>query len=95
MPTMTRTAWGLDTDTPDLHEWRLHAACRGYDPSWWDLVGRKFTAENVKAREICAGCPVKDECEAMGKATGSWGVILAGTAHYGGDRARTTVGGAT
>jgi hypothetical protein len=91
MTRMSRTAWGLDT-SDDQHQWRVYAACRGYDPSWWDLVGKKFTDSNRKAQEICRSCPVRSECADMAASTGSWGVILAGVAHYGGDRARTTVG---
>lgn len=76
MPTMTRTAWGLDT--ADLHEWRLYAACRGYDPAWWDLVGAARTADNRKALDVCGGCVVKRDCYDMGVRTRSWGVILGG-----------------
>jgi WhiB family redox-sensing transcriptional regulator len=43
--------------------WRSQAACRGKPASWWfPKEGQWSDADAVKARAICARCPVKDPC---------------------------------
>lgn len=53
------------------------AACRGLPTEWWfppPSPNREALANLAKAREICAGCVVRVECEAYGRSTGSDGV---------------------
>lgn len=74
-----RSGHGLDSAAEV--DWRERAACRGKDPDWWELVGGKETAGNLKARRICGGCPVSVECRELADQTGSWGMIFAGQAY--------------
>lgn len=60
-------------------DWRSQAACRGTDPELFFPVGRDDVErpETDAAKEICAGCPVVDECLAYALTTrqpdGIWG----------------------
>lgn len=74
-----RSAYDLDSDPAEA--WRLDAACFGYDPDWWELIGKE-TEANRMAKRICAGCPVTADCKDMADRTHSWGLIYAGEAYY-------------
>ena len=39
-------------------EWRDDAACRGHNPEWWFREG----AYSLRAKAICASCPVQVQC---------------------------------
>lgn len=85
-----RAAWGLLTS--DDEKWRLQAACRGEDPTWWELTpGNKHTGPYRQAHQICASCPVWRDCLQMAERTGSEGLIFGGVdfggAHSGRARA--------
>lgn len=43
--------------------WTDDAACRGYDPAWWDgeTVGPRQDATEAAVR-ICSSCPVRLDC---------------------------------
>jgi WhiB family transcriptional regulator, redox-sensing transcriptional regulator len=45
-------------------DWRCWAACRGVDPELFFPVGEygPALAQIVRAKEVCAGCPVVAEC---------------------------------
>ncbi len=48
-----------------LDEWRYDAACRGKPTSWWYPDNNGLNALTTQlARSICAGCPVREPCEA-------------------------------
>ena len=59
--------------------WRARAACRGTDPELFFPIGRDDVdrPEIDAAKEICAGCPVLDDCLDYALAThqpdGIWG----------------------
>lgn len=61
-----------------MSEWRTAAACRDEDPAIF-FPGRGEVAKEVKARAICARCPVAAECLAAALAVpgehdfGLWG----------------------
>lgn len=40
-------------------DWMTDAACKGYPTDWWFPP---HGARPTKAKTICAGCPVRDEC---------------------------------
>jgi WhiB family redox-sensing transcriptional regulator len=47
--------------------WQQHAACRGADTAWFFAPGyfekrEEKTAREAKAKQVCARCPVVDEC---------------------------------
>ncbi|WP_344685006.1 WhiB family transcriptional regulator [Saccharopolyspora taberi] len=44
--------------TPDRHDWRLDAACRGDEPDQLFVRG----GQQRMARMVCFGCPVRTEC---------------------------------
>lgn len=48
-------------------DWREQAACADpwrVDPEWWFSF---HPAEQERAKQICAGCPVQTECAALGQ----------------------------
>lgn len=49
-----------------IREWRARAACLNHNPETWFPKGTRgrtgSKADYRPAREICAGCPVTDEC---------------------------------
>ena len=48
-----------------LDEWRQDAACRGKPTIWWYPDNNAQNALTTQlAKSICAGCPVRDACEA-------------------------------
>lgn len=62
--------------------WQEHAACAGTPTELWfpGRVGKGMTADESirlrdKAASICAGCPVRAECDEFGKGEryGTWG----------------------
>jgi WhiB family transcriptional regulator, redox-sensing transcriptional regulator len=75
--TTRRSAWGLDHDHGD---WRDRAACRGEDPELWFADGHgpgwPPSAEEVRAKAICSGCPVAAACL-------SWALTHAAQAKHG------------
>jgi Transcription factor WhiB len=69
----TAAAGGGSSDVPLLNDWRAHAACaaacqRGdADRSWWfpnrdDATSPAAGGSYARARAICAGCLVRQEC---------------------------------
>lgn len=64
-----------------LWDWQLLAACRGMDSSIFYSPagerGRRRREREERARDICAGCPVRRECARMAFSTketyGVWG----------------------
>ena len=77
---VTRAFWKLlqrGQEVPDLAEvahrpdWHARAACRDHGP---DLFFAGDDASNRQAKEICAGCPVRRQCEAAVPRTGSPGI---------------------
>lgn len=53
------------------------AACRGLPTEWWfPTQGMNLvrTPTLRAAKELCATCPVKQECYEYGVATMSWGI---------------------
>lgn len=61
------------------HDWRADAACLGEDPELWFPVGTEGPAQvqAAAAQEICAHCPVAEQCYQLGLALGAksgiWG----------------------
>ncbi len=59
--------------------WRHDAACAAADAEWWFAFDG--TAEDARAKEICARCPVRGSClaEALtaGQDDGVWGGLNA------------------
>lgn len=43
--------------------WRSEAACLGKPPSWFFPSGNNAAFFYKKALEVCAGCPVVDQCQ--------------------------------
>jgi hypothetical protein len=43
--------------------WWERAACVGRDPRWWD-TGEGLSADDGRARLVCASCPVVSQCRA-------------------------------
>ncbi|MFI6447215.1 WhiB family transcriptional regulator [Kitasatospora sp. NPDC050543] len=47
-------------------EWQLHAACRGLDSGLFfhpaGERGRAHDEREMAAKEVCRGCPVREEC---------------------------------
>jgi hypothetical protein len=65
---MTRTAWGLDTDTGE--HWSVRGACRTGDPDGWSEVrntGSAIALGNKRAILACRRCPVVEACRAFGE----------------------------
>lgn len=70
-----------EKDGPGWDEggWRAQAACRGEDPELFFPVGSTGPAleQIAKAKEVCAGCPVREVCLdfalSTGQGYGIWG----------------------
>ena len=43
-----------------MADWRERAACRDESTLLWFLGNDPF--ENAEAKQVCGGCPVRDEC---------------------------------
>jgi WhiB family transcriptional regulator, redox-sensing transcriptional regulator len=56
----TRSDYG--TSPRHLADWRESAACLGHHPEWWALDSKVLTRANLRAVDICQGCPVVDPC---------------------------------
>jgi WhiB family redox-sensing transcriptional regulator len=60
-------------------DWRHGGACRGLDPEVWFPVGNMGPAlvQTVRAKLVCASCPVIAQCQAwaieQGEHSGVWG----------------------
>jgi WhiB family transcriptional regulator, redox-sensing transcriptional regulator len=60
-------------------DWRHRSACRGMDPELFQPVGNMGPAlvQAVRAKLVCAGCPVIAQCQAWaverGEPSGVWG----------------------
>lgn len=74
---------------PPMGRWAADAACKDADPTWFDLRDRdepgldsaEVLRNQVKAAQLCAGCPVRAECLADARANqwvGVWGGRLFG-----------------
>lgn len=69
-----------------LGEWGRDAACRDAEPTLFDTVPRTESADDTVRRlrlatSVCAGCPVRAQCEAEARdndLTGVWGGVLFG-----------------
>lgn len=61
-------------------DWKENAPCKGYTQLFFPAktrvrsVGVKKITKTVK-KMFCDGCPVRKECLAYGRKTGSWGVF--------------------
>ena len=71
-----------DARKPDRHGWRALAACRAADP---DLFFPARAGTDISAaKAVCAGCPVRAECndfaEATKQAYGVWAGVDRGDA---------------
>ena len=62
--------------------WQFRAACRGEDSAWFfapNYFEKRFEKEarEAKAKRVCAGCPVREECLAyalrLREGHGIWG----------------------
>jgi WhiB family transcriptional regulator, redox-sensing transcriptional regulator len=69
--------------TPVTSDWRAYAACRHADPGLFFPVGTTEAAllKVNRAKQICAGCPVRQACLdwalATGQQVGVWGGTVA------------------
>lgn len=65
-PYMTDLVW-RDPDS----QWRASAACRGMPSEWWFPMDATLSRVRKpgKAEQVCADCPVADQCEAYAIAT--------------------------
>jgi WhiB family redox-sensing transcriptional regulator len=64
-------------------EWHARAACRNTSPASFFADGRAAPTI-ARAKAVCAGCPVRAECEACGFAgdeTGVWGGLSEAERH--------------
>lgn len=61
--------------------WRRQAACVGKPTEWFFPEQSEGGGQYAKARLLCAGCPVRAECEAEARADhiphGMWGGLTA------------------
>lgn len=61
----------------DERAWMAQAACKGKPTSWWYPDSSQYMSEDAqRARRICAGCPVIDDCRAFAERhseLGTWG----------------------
>lgn len=65
---MARSSWGLDTARDG---WRMYAECTPDTADWFEVKpgpvrlrpGLWVSLENSYALQLCAGCPVRAECE--------------------------------
>lgn len=66
----------IDSATLTQMEWRAAAACRDADPELFFPVGDAGPARRQErhAREVCAGCPVREQCLRWALAHGAEGV---------------------
>lgn len=56
-------------------DWRQDAACRDADPEIF--FPAKRGSDELKAKRICRGCPVRVQCRAEAQRTGSVGIWAA------------------
>jgi len=74
-------AAGIGAEAPSLRELWAAGACRTADPDLWFGPDAEFVTarrqREAQAKEICAGCPVRDACLAYAldtrEAYGIWG----------------------
>jgi hypothetical protein len=65
-------------------EWAREAACRGHDPTLWDVDHEKHKvrfracAKCAKALRICRDCPVRDLCAAQAEGLADVATMRAG-----------------
>ena len=52
----------IELTTELAAEWRARAACAGYQNALFFPVGDTDQASVERAKQICAGCAVSDEC---------------------------------
>lgn len=43
-------------------DWPQFAACKDKPPKWWFPDDSRTPMNAMKAKEVCAGCPVREEC---------------------------------
>jgi WhiB family redox-sensing transcriptional regulator len=60
----------------DAERWQDDAACTDLDPDWFFPERGESTAV---AKEVCMGCPVREECLAYALANGITSGIWGGT----------------
>ena len=61
----------------DKYEWREHAKCAGQPVHRYELTGDVINKQ-AKARELCSGCPVVQQCAKAALAAPSVGLVRAG-----------------
>lgn len=88
MTTTTASAWGFSG--ANGQEWRTGAACRGQDPTSFDVTRKALDRANYEALALCARCPVRAEClddtlsadkPPKGLVSGGWWWDLGGRPH--------------
>ena len=71
------TAMVPDNRLMDKYEWREHAKCAGQPVHRYELTGDVINKQ-AKARELCSGCPVVQQCAKAALAAPSVGLVRAG-----------------
>ena len=61
----------------DKYEWREWAKCAGQPVHRYELTGDVINKQ-AKARELCSGCPVVQQCAKAALAAPSVGLVRAG-----------------
>lgn len=56
------TATIIALPAADASGWQDTAECRGYPTDWWFPEKVDGPAGYTKARQVCAVCPVRDDC---------------------------------
>lgn len=71
------TAMIPDNTVMDKYEWREWAKCAGQPVHRYELTGDVINKQ-AKARELCSGCPVVQQCAKAALAAPSVGLVRAG-----------------
>ena len=71
------TAMVPDNRLRDTYEWREWAKCAGQPVHRYELTGDVINKQ-AKARELCSGCPVVQQCAKAALAAPSVGLVRAG-----------------
>ena len=71
------TAMVPDNRLMDKYEWREWAKCAGQPVHRYELTGDGINKQ-AKARELCSGCPVVQQCAKAALAAPSVGLVRAG-----------------
>lgn len=72
----------IDLATELVADWRARAACSGYPNSLFFPVSEQDDRQIAQAKEVCASCPVAEECLAYALETNQRSGIWAGTTEW-------------